>query len=462
MQITVYRNFAKENNSTKIPTGGEVVNCNLKMPTSRLNPTFILESTDTTITHIKWDNRYYFVNDYNHTSNSVTEYICSVDPMGSWKSNIGASSQYVVRAASASNEYILDMLYPATTKRSRTAFGFVGLSDVISSAGTFVVGIINGALDAESAGTVVYYAMTETQFRFLMGKLFDSTLYSVSKELINPFQYIVSCNWFPFDLIDGSLVPVQFGFWSSGVAARVIKVENRIMQVQGYATITEHPEALTRGKYLNAAPYRMAEVSVYGFGHIPIDTMYLMDDQRVFVHIKCDLFSGMATMIISTASGYELSRTQTQFSVPVQVSQLNTNYLGTAQAILGSASSIGASAGGSYAAVANGRSAGGAVGGALGFINGIISATQAMVPSVSTNGTNGDATVYTITPNVYVDIADIVDEDVARNGRPLCEERTISSLSGYIQCINTDIEIPGTTTERDIIVSYMNSGFYYE
>ena len=42
------------------------------------------------------------------------------------------------------------------------------------------------------------------------------------------------------------------------------------------------------------------------------------------------------------------------------------------------------------------------------------------------------------------------------------QSRTINTLSGYILCDNADPEIPCTEEELREIVSYMNSGFYYE
>ena len=57
---------------------------------------------------------------------------------------------------------------------------------------------------------------------------------------------------------------------------------------------------------------------------------------------------------------------------------------------------------------------------------------------------------------------EVVDDDLAQRGRPLCQKVQISSLSGYILVSDPDIAISGTAEENDEIKSYMASGFYYE
>lgn len=450
MQITVFRNFSKEINSTKQPTGGEVVTCVLKVPTTRLNPTFILDMTDTTITHIKWNDRYYFVEDYNHMTNNITEYVCSIDAMGSWKSNIGASSQYVLRSASDSNEYIIDNMYPTTTNLGRTAFPFSGLIDRTTS-GCYVVGVINGNVNT-SHNAVSYYAMPGSDLGYLLDFMFNGDyLEGLDKDILNPAQYIVSCQYFPISVPTGQgLEEVKFGYWTARhngtiLLAYVINSNNRIQTLTGQATIDEHPGSSTRGKYLNAAPFRRIILSMYSFGQVPIDSMFLMSDQTIYANISIDLFTGTGTLVVYTTVGYELVRTQTQLGVPIQLSQIHN----TTSLINRSINQV----------LANNYS------GNIPLINKLASIADASAhreSTVSSVGSNGDITALTFAPAALVDYMDITADDNVRLGRPLCEHRTISSLSGYVQCSNADIEIPGTKTEREAITSFMNSGFYYE
>ena len=42
------------------------------------------------------------------------------------------------------------------------------------------------------------------------------------------------------------------------------------------------------------------------------------------------------------------------------------------------------------------------------------------------------------------------------------QRKVINTLSGFIMAENPDVDIVGTVAEKDEIVSYIQSGFYYE
>ena len=101
------------------------------------------------------------------------------------------------------------------------------------------------------------------------------------------------------------------------------------------------------------------------------------------------------------------------------------------------------------------------LGAAAGFTaNGVVNSI--LTPSVSTSGNNGalDFLEYPIV--LYSRFAGVVDDDPAQNGKPLCAIRTINTLSGYIKCINVDIDTVGTSAEKAAIISFMERGFFYE
>jgi len=77
-------------------------------------------------------------------------------------------------------------------------------------------------------------------------------------------------------------------------------------------------------------------------------------------------------------------------------------------------------------------------------------------------GSNGGLGQLVQPPTAIYTYHEIVDDDIARNGAPLCQERTINTLSGYILCINASVETSGTYEENQQISNLMNTGFYYE
>ena len=63
---------------------------------------------------------------------------------------------------------------------------------------------------------------------------------------------------------------------------------------------------------------------------------------------------------------------------------------------------------------------------------------------------------------ILADFLDVADDNITENGRPLCEVRTVSTLSGYMICENADLDTAASPAEKSTILSALNGGFYYE
>lgn len=97
--------------------------------------------------------------------------------------------------------------------------------------------------------------------------------------------------------------------------------------------------------------------------------------------------------------------------------------------------------------------------------NKIDSATQANQVSVSGSGTMGSYMSYVnefCTPKVHCYFQDFTEEFNADKGRPLCKQKVINTLSGFIKCDSSAIESGLTQDENNMIEAYMNGGFFYE
>ena len=86
---------------------------------------------------------------------------------------------------------------------------------------------------------------------------------------------------------------------------------------------------------------------------------------------------------------------------------------------------------------------------------------QSKFPIISSLGSNGN-TAFFDQFSIIAEFTEIVDEDLADRGRPLCQVKTISSLSGYMECINPDPQIACSESELSEIIGYMTRGFFYE
>lgn len=446
MVIEAYT-FSKKMNSTAQPSGsGTQLSVLLKENTSVLNPHFFVHDYSFAHNYIKWGSRYYFVDDIISISDGMAEYVCRTDVLATYKSAIGSSTQYVLRCASTSDPLVQDVLYPAkaTVIVENTPLSNLGFT-ATTGLGTFILGVLS---EESSGSAVAYYAVGPGNFPSLMQKLFDPSYLNAAdistdlqKELVNPMQYIVSCYWMPFVYDEGTFTTVKFGWWDSGVNAFLLGNGDRIYSTDQEFTLPVHPQN-ARGIYLNDAPYTRHMLHCYTFGSIPLDPAPFANSHTGHIYIDVDMFTGIGQCYIE-CFGSRIFNQAAQVGVPIQLSQSTGNLIGSGIAAL---EAVGSAAAGNI----------------LGATHGIISAVSNAMPQVQTQGANGSIVAYLKAPNIVSEFRQIVDEDNAQLGRPLCQPKTISTLSGFIACENADLATAGSPIEKDAIVSYMNSGFYYE
>lgn len=451
MQITIFSGFSKEHNSTKQPSGGTVVNCYLKDDTSLIRPVFVLDSGNFSVNYVQWGNRYYFVDDVVSIRNSTVELHCLVDALASWKTQIGSSSQYVVRSSSAYDEYIVDSMYPADV---RTNIQTVEIDLGLDTANTsYVLGVVNS--ESNASGGITYYCMTAGMLSQLMGYMFggnwlDAPLTEVSlelqKELVNPFQYIVSCMAFPFDVFDAGFPTemIKFGYWTSQMASYIIPGSGRYKNSFAGVQVPRHPQSNIRGAYLNSAPFTRMSLSAYGFGTCALDPQDFVSNTQLSLNLLVDKYTGTGKLRISnTGDGNTLFELNGQIGVPIQISQITQNLVNAG--LSGVATAVSALAGNP-----------------LGVASGITSAVQSLMPQIHTAGSVGSMVNFIKKPILTMQFKNLVTVDNEHLGRPLMQRRTINTLSGYMQIENPDVDIPATATEKDTIMNFMRSGFYYE
>lgn len=452
MQITCFSGFSKKPNSTKQPTSGTTVTVTLKEPTSVLNPVFIISGYNLSWNYIQWGVRYYYVDDIVIVHNNVAEYHCSSDPMATYKTDIGASSQFVLRADSAYDLFITDTKYPTKAETTVSNVPFSTLHSAFANGGSFVVGLINGINVA--SGGVSYYCLTPLEMRQLLDFMFggtwlDATEISVElqKELVNPFQYIDSLTWYPFD-IPNSDVPfspehLKFGFWDFSGTGGLMDPNNATKGFAEQITIPNHPQ-YSRGYYLNGYPFTRLMLNCYCFGSIPIDPSYFITDPKLTLGLSVDFISGMGKLTLREGTnGNLIHQTFSQIGVPMKVSQVSQSVLGAIGNVLGGSVGI-------------------RYGNVVGYAQGVVSGLQSLMPQVSSGGANGSKSAFVVAPELVITRQSLTNEDKAQLGRPLCDVQTISTLSGFVLCENADLDTSASPSEKAEIINGMNTGFYYE
>ena len=474
-------NFSKKKNSTKQPSAGsgtQFTGVELKNDTSILNPVILIRtaslpvptvapSTVFTYAYIAKFTRYYFVTDWVYVA-GIWECHLSIDVLASHKVMIGATSAYIERSASAYNGDIIDGIYPATTDYDIRHFEMATTyrNNYSSSLSCFILGVINQ--EANTIGAVTYYAIDLTNLNTVLAYLFSGNIYTASnitevseglfKSMFNPFQYIVSCLWMPFPLrYFGNVqnaVAVKVGYYTIpgalGVLMENIRVADYVTLGTG-VTIPEHPQASTRGSFLNYAPYTKLTLYIQPFGAIPIDTSFFRKGRLLKAGYEVDSITGQACLRISltTANGSDEDNVCAErtavLGVPIQLAQVYSDYSSSLNTL------------------ASGLTSGsvlGAISGAIGAT--VQSALASAFPSVSSSGSNGSFLSAFQKLVGVIEFTKIVDGDNTDLGRPLMEVRTINTLSGYIKCGEAHFEGPCFESEKDKIMAYMLDGFYYE
>lgn len=500
MTIDFFRNFYKKDNSTKQPEIGgagnltekETVTGVLKEPCSIMNPVINLQKSPNIsyspdsyrYAYIPLFSRYYWVKDWMWNDGLWTVRL-SEDILATYKNDIGDETEYILRTDSTTdfNTDITDIAYPATTNVETTSYAISNCFSTTLEDGIYIVGIISGA-SAMAVGAISYFAMTHTEFGALKNKLFsDDNLeimgiidssgqalvtdlsQEILKTLYNPYQYIVSCMWFPFtkSAITNKTpqTGIKIGWWEypslTGdlLYAQTIEIGNETFGLHA------HPQSATRGNYLNFSPYTKRTL-IGRFGIVALDNSCFRTKNIVNISYKIDLITGQCYSKISAkdSNNNEDLLTERNFllGVPIQLAQVGTDYLGTAVHAI---NTVGGTLNG-VASGAVGGIAGSILGGVSGALNGIYNTLSSAMPQVETSGLNGSFLSPINQTHIIEQFYKIVDEDIHHRGRPLCELRKINTLSGFILCAEGDIDLNCYDDERAAIKHFLTNGFYYE
>lgn len=463
--------FTKKENSTKTPTitDGVQFSMQLKEETSVLAPALIVnkvnqqgqpqQPTIYNYAYIPVFMRYYFITDWQYINGAWVCY-CSVDVLASHKLEIGTTSCYIERSASAYNGDIIDSLYPAKTDVEIVSATIANSwSGVAPSGGCYIVGIINYQ-SSNHIGAISYYAMDTSGLNSLLAYLFSNNIYQAGsiteigedlfKSLFNPFQYVVSCMWMPgsASIYGSTATNIKVGYWPTTVNAVMVNAITDVRFVTG--EIPNHPQ-ISRGSYLNYEPYTKITLYCPPFGSIPIDPYYTRVGKYLYAKVSIDVATGEAMINVSfrpnTSAPYQAKsciQKSGMMGVPIQLAQVLSDYSG-AISTLGNSLSGGIT---------------GAIMGAVGAT--VQSAIATQTPKVATSGSNGSFNTFTIAPELVVEHYRIADEDLADLGRPLMETRAISTLSGYIKCAESHFAGNCYEEERTRINAYLIGGFFYE
>lgn len=455
--------LSKRDNSTKRPTGTPAeYDCILKDGCSIFTPAIKLDmglASDPSVynyAYIPAFGRYYFIEDWFFTDRLWIANM-RVDVLATYKTQIGNSSLYVMRAAGDHDGSIIDTLYPAKTGCS---YAHDTKSNPWQSS-CFIVGVVSA--DA-SFGSMEYYAMSTGELRSMCLALtdpatiidtaydFDVTELSTGLQLalVDPIQYVKSCIMLPVSKGDitnlGSGQTVKACRFDAGTGNKVYPT-SRITNSYSFA-IQKHPDTNARGNYVNSKPFTNITLTIPPWGCIDIDTSVTANASTLSVEVEVDPISGKGVLVVK-ANNIVLNRLEAQVGVPISLSSVTRDYIGAATSALGA---VGGAVSGFM----------GNIGGFIGAASGVGNAVESLMPRAQTIGTTGSFVSnrgeFRLDHQFFRPVAD----DNTHNGRPLCQVRQLNTLSGYMLIQDGDVTIAGTASEDSKIRNYLETGFYYE
>ena len=473
-----FYSFSKKENSTAQPSGGTEYQCQIKRESGLINPEIILNiglsgaPAGWNYAYIADFSRYYFIREWINEG-PIWCAVMQCDVLASYKAAIGSSTLYALRSSHSYDGNIVDALYPCKADVSQNSYQFGPLFlQAPPSGGLYCVGLVasgsNASDSAARVGSLKYYLMDKAGLTTLVYALLDiNTLTSygldlndcsleLQKSLIDPLSYIKSCVWLPISgsdftpAITLSQQTVYLNGWGvSGV--NCAPVSRLIVSKQASVTLPKHPQAASRGGYLNGPAYTQLWLTAAPYGTIPIDSNITAYESSMTVAESIDIMTGIGMLYI-TAGGMVIEQAKAMRGVSIQLSQIVTDYIGTGSSIVGGvAGTVGAAMMGDIA---------GAIGAAVG---GIANAAKAAAPKLSSAGGGGgtfldNINVWTLNHMFFIQ----VDDDSSHHGRPLCRNIQISSYPGYLLIQDADIAINATAEELQKIRAYLEGGFYYE
>ena len=502
MNITFYQ-FSKRTNSTKIvDVSGTTLVCELKGTTTIFNPSLVIKAVPAAWNPI-WNycyipefSRYYFIDNWTWL-NGVWECSLVCDVLASFKTDIGNLSEYVLRSSYEADGNITDDAYIAKAQSQTHMTMLPEFFVRVMTGGFYIVGII-GKESTATQGAITYYQMDASEMARLRAYLLSDTFLTdqglvnlanfipadATKVIYNPYQYIVSCMWFPLPMnaIDAawktSVSSIDFGWWNTGTGFSGYRLDSNVpYYTHGeLISLSSHPQ-ITRGEYINHSPYTSRVLRLSPFNEIQLPDAYFDTGDKLYIELQVEFISGMGNLIVQARNASNqtrmlITRLTQKIGVDIQLAQVGSDYFGAYSQNLSDTNyqwdhSWGQLSNVDLSSLAGAAKSGFNIGANFAKADAYKTAAmgnylKAKAPQLLTAGSNGS--MLSLAQNNYLceTFYIAVDDDPAQLGKPLCKVRTLNTIPGYILVMTPDVSLPCFEVERTLISEFLTTGFFYE
>lgn len=477
--VTLYQ-FSKRKNSTLQPSAaGTDLNCELKQPTSYKDPvfTFFVED-DFEWNYLKWGSWYYFITDVVSVRNDLWEVHCKLDVLATYKTQIGATSAFVMYDTSANTEIVDTRLSQKTTTITVTnsatldfgigAFvmlGIVGKSSanlwgVDQSTASTLLNEINDWFDnadflpipddpdvegiedivevlavmVETIGVIAHNLTTGVRTLISTGKAPDC----IKSALLLPL---------PVSSFPGSSGNISLGEYPTEQSGRKISLTAKVNRSVSVAIPWQASDWRRNDQYTKiylSLPY---------IGVMSYPASQLIGVTSLAVDYQITVNGAIVAMV--SAGGRRIGKYTGNCASNYMIGASNINPLQGMSAVLGGAASA--------AGVAVAGSAGAAVGAGTGGLLGMINGAQYIPTCIGGIGGGANTDGWRVTCTVVYHDTNVDPSSVsAAIGTPTMAVKTISTCSGYIQTREASVNASCYDDVRKEINQLMDGGFFYE
>ena len=481
MEVKLY-SMNKRRNSTARPSGLDsalTVQVTLKDSSGVLHPLLeIYQSaawnpSSYNYAYIADFSRYYWIDEWTYI-NGRWQVSMSVDPLATYKTEIGNSTKYILRCANLKNSNVIDTLYPSVGDAPTVIYNqadFHFSQDFADCC--YVLGVANRSTNG--VGAIAYYVLTSAQIRSLVQYMlvaapdlwtngFAGMTDVLYRSLYSPFDYIKSCRAFPIAWSPLSTVNIMFGNYTTDVQGSVLGSNS----AGGWFTET-HDLSLPSGwtswdAKFRSNPFAHLYLFFPPWGMIELNPLDFAGATAVRVRCSFDLMSGDGILYIHKVYGseyYFVTMKVVKASVDIALSAASINASGL---IAGITTAAGAAVDLYTGSVGTGEAL-------TAIAGGVTSASYAGIPTASGSTgtqTGGFSTYEGICQLIYT-CSNFTLEDPDELGNAYMQKAQISSLHpvghlnvGYVKCADGEVNCNGMPEELESLENFLTGGFFYE
>ena len=462
-----FYNLNKRKNSTMVPTGtGTKINVVLKEGADLDHPVFQMHTNVLGYDLMKWENHYYFITGRRYVYNNFYEISCAIDSLGSYRSEIMSSQQYVLRSSveQLADTKIFDNMYPLlvnpTFIKDEKDLGFffehvtpgslywpTYLVTIKGEAGAEVIAMNQGFFETIARSM---YGLSQTDIWSAL-----TTPSSFEKTYLDPFSYIIDVKKVPINIanlnVQSSSSQFGLGFWSytdpDGDAG--FKRVKDIIYESGDITFDIPAGPSGYYEFLNSNNARSIELYLPGCGWQTFDVEKIGSNDKVHITYTVDK-KGILTYKFWI--GDDIFFATCDISMPVSMHSEVSNLGRIATNAM--------------------QSIGGMISGAVTANAGaIINSATSLASSVSPQplfthkslGVDGSWSALKASPNAVLKVTQyevpLLSPDI--NGYPSCKTAVLDT-AGYYLIKNPQVGFGDDLFIKNEIEAYMASGFYVE